>query len=410
MRKRRCIKGIFAILLLLLFLQPGYRTNAATTDEIQSQIDALEKRREELQGQIDELNAKMNENAADIREMVDNKNSIDQQIELLHQQEAILLDEICELSVQIADTQDRLDAAQLNYDSLKERYKERIRTMEEQPAPSYWSVLFEADSFVEYLDHVAMLNEIAQADQNRLQQLKDAKQLVEDTQCELLAQKDAYNAKQTQQIGLLQELESKRETADAILRELVKQGEEFDKLLEASEQTQEDLMQQLAQQENAYKDAQYQEWLQTQKPSQQLGDSEKPEQSEGATWITPLSYYTLSSAFGNRFHPILNTWRMHNGVDMAAATGTEIYAARSGVVITAAYQADGAGNYVQIDHGDGYRSIYMHMTRYIVSPGQYVQAGQVIGYVGNSGLSKGSHLHFGISYQGTYINPMEYIH
>ena len=110
-----------------------------------------------------------------------------------------------------------------------------------------------------------------------------------------------------------------------------------------------------------------------------------------------------------RFHPILGIWRMHNGVDLACAEGTPIYASRGGLVEVAGYQADGAGNYIQLNHGDGFRSIYMHMTHYIVRQGQYVAPGQIIGYVGNTGLSKGAHLHFGISYQGVYVNPMEYI-
>jgi len=106
---------------------------------------------------------------------------------------------------------------------------------------------------------------------------------------------------------------------------------------------------------------------------------------------------------------VLGYERMHNGVDMAAPAGTPIYAAKSGKVTTASYQAGGAGNYVSINHGDGFSSIYMHMTRYIVSKGQYVQAGQVIGYVGSTGISTGNHLHFGISYKGEYVNPMRYI-
>ena len=77
--------------------------------------------------------------------------------------------------------------------------------------------------------------------------------------------------------------------------------------------------------------------------------------------------------------------------------------------MVASYQAGGAGNYVQIDHGDGFKSIYMHMTRYIVEPGQYVAPGKTSGFVGNTGLSKGNHLHFGISYNGTYVNPMAYV-
>ena len=99
---------------------------------------------------------------------------------------------------------------------------------------------------------------------------------------------------------------------------------------------------------------------------------------------------------------------MHNGVDMAAPAGTPVYAAKSGKV-TAAGWGSQAGNYVSINHGDGFASIYMHMTHYIVSVGTYVSAGQVIGYVGSTGLSTGNHLHFGISYNGTYVNPMNYV-
>ena len=110
-----------------------------------------------------------------------------------------------------------------------------------------------------------------------------------------------------------------------------------------------------------------------------------------------------------RKHPVLGYERMHNGVDMAAPQGTPIYAAKSGKVTTTSYQAGGAGYYVSINHGDGFASIYMHMTNYIVKPGQHVSTGQVIGYVGSTGGSTGPHLHFGISYKGTYVNPMSYI-
>ena len=110
-----------------------------------------------------------------------------------------------------------------------------------------------------------------------------------------------------------------------------------------------------------------------------------------------------------RIHPISGKEKFHEGVDMAAPQGTPIYAAKSGKVTRTAFQAGGAGYYVSINHGDGFSSIYMHMTHYIVSTGQYVNAGQVIGYVGSTGGSTGPHLHFGIAYKGTYVNPMKYI-
>ena len=100
--------------------------------------------------------------------------------------------------------------------------------------------------------------------------------------------------------------------------------------------------------------------------------------------------------------------RFHNGVDLAVAQGTPVYATKSGTVTTATFSS-GYGYYVTINHGDGFSSLYGHMTRYVVSAGQTVTQGQVIGYVGTTGLSTGNHLHFTIFYNGSTVNPMGYI-
>ena len=122
----------------------------------------------------------------------------------------------------------------------------------------------------------------------------------------------------------------------------------------------------------------------------------------------PIEYEAFTSPFGYRIHPISGTKKFHYGVDLAAPTGRPIYATRAGTVSIATYDGS-AGNYVQINHGDGYKSIYMHMTHYIVKRGQHVTQGQVIGYCGSTGGSTGPHLHFGISYRGSYVNPANYI-
>ena len=162
-------------------------------------------------------------------------------------------------------------------------------------------------------------------------------------------------------------------------------------------------MQEIAAKEAALKEAKHDEYL---KKLALQGDNPP----SNATWITPVSGYKLTSPFGMRKHPVLGVVRMHNGVDMACAQGTPIYATRAGKVTRTAYQAGGAGNYVSINHLDGFSSVYMHMTHYVVSAGQTVSQGQLIGYVGNTGLSTGPHLHFGISYAGTYVNPLAYIY
>jgi murein DD-endopeptidase MepM/ murein hydrolase activator NlpD len=116
----------------------------------------------------------------------------------------------------------------------------------------------------------------------------------------------------------------------------------------------------------------------------------------------------VSSPFGYRVHPVTGEYKMHKGVDLVASKGTPIYATRSGYVTIATYHST-AGNYVTLNHQDGYTSVYMHMTHDVVSVGEYVKAGQLIGYVGSTGRSTGPHLHFGIAYQGEYVNPMNYI-
>ena len=100
---------------------------------------------------------------------------------------------------------------------------------------------------------------------------------------------------------------------------------------------------------------------------------------------------------------------MHNGVDFAAGCPTPIYATRAGIV-TISQWSDSAGWYVMIDHMDGYKSVYMHMCkRPNVKVGDIVAAGETIGCVGTTGTSTGNHLHFGISYNGVYVNPMDYV-
>lgn len=417
---------VCAVLLLSLALGFGMRirVGAATSGELQEQIDALKQQQSEIDSQIQELEGSLSENKQQIAGIVDRKDGIDRQIALLLTQIENTNSQISTYTALIADTQEELDAAEENVSRLQKKYVERVRVMEEEGELNYWSILFHANSFSDFLDRINMIREIAAADRRRLQELKDARDQVHQLQSQLQSHKDALEQTRLDQQDQQHQLEEKRVEADGLLLELLSKGDEFQLLLEQSEMEQEQLMQELAQAEQAYDEALYQEWLaattvpETTPPTESTKPAQPPQQqdppvsntgSEDTQWMTPVPWYVLTSPFGTRFHPILNIWRMHNGVDLACNAGTPIYASRSGVVSAASYQENGAGNYVQLDHGDGYRSIYMHMTHYIVSYGEYVSKGQIIGYVGSTGLSDGNHLHFGISYNGVYENPMKYI-
>ena len=417
MKKQRIsiLAGLLAavmILSLLLTLLPA-SVSAASSSEIRNQLNDLKDQKKELAEQIAQVKGQYQASENEIEDMVNRKNSIDQQIALLHAQIDNINQQIAAYALLIADKQDELDEAQFRLDELNEKNKERIRAMEEDGNISYWSIIFEASSFSDLLDRLSMIEEIAASDQKRLKELSEAADLVASAQAELKSEKDELSETRQELDATQAELDDKRAEADALLTELVARGEEFQAMLDASEALQEELMEQIAQKEKDLKAAEYQEWLATYVPPTTKPTGSDTTPSDGAPsssgWISPLKSYKLTSPFGMRKHPILGYERMHNGVDMAAPAGTPIYAAKSGKVTAASFQSGGAGNYVSINHGDGFSSIYMHMTRYIVSVGDYVSAGQVIGYVGSTGLSNGNHLHFGISYNGTYVNPMKYI-
>lgn len=133
-----------------------------------------------------------------------------------------------------------------------------------------------------------------------------------------------------------------------------------------------------------------------------------PPSSDNSDWVCPVSYDFISSPWGWRTHPIFEDWRFHDGIDLSAQMYTPIVAARSGTVSGASYN-DSAGNYVLLDHGDGFTSNYYHMTYSVVSPGQEVSAGEIIGYVGSTGDSTGPHLHFEIRIDGESVDPSNYI-
>lgn len=113
----------------------------------------------------------------------------------------------------------------------------------------------------------------------------------------------------------------------------------------------------------------------------------------------------ITSYFGNRYHPILHFTRFHAGLDIGAGWGSPIVAAGDGQVVAAGW-AGGYGREVRIAHSGGLVSLYGHMSQIVATPGSYVRQGQVIGYVGSSGLSTGPHVHFEVRMGGTPVNPL----
>ena len=381
---------------------------AASSSEIQEEIDELKGQQKDIQARLRELEKARKQNANEIADIVAEKAVLDQQISLLHEQLTNVEQQIQALKQMIAEKQDQVDHAVARYEKLNDDAVERIRIMEENGGVSYWSILFRANSFTDFLDRINIINEIAESDRNRVEQLRVAAREVEAAKEELESQQAALSETQAQLEADQATLAIKRGESDKLLIQLKEKGEEFDALIDVGEEEQNALMEQIAKKKDEFdaaKKREYEAWLAAQpKPKPPVNNTTSVPVTHPSGWVCPVNNYYISSVFGNRLHPVYGYWRMHNGIDMACAQGTPIYASRGGLVEVSVYSSS-AGNYVQINHGDGYRSVYMHMTHYIVYAGQYVQAGQVIGYVGSTGASTGPHLHWGVSYNGVYFNP-----
>lgn len=378
-----------------------------SSSELKKQLEALKADKKKIDKEINKLEDQLSDNKSDMKAIVNRKDTIDQEIFMLYEQIQNMNDQIVTYGNLIADKQEELDAAQARLAELNEKHKERIRAMEEDGGLTYWSVLFKANSFADLLDRMNMIEEIAAADGRRLKQISDAAQEVADTKATLEEEVKGLEANKVELAESQVKLEAKREEADKLLAELVATGAEYQALLDEAEKEAGKLAADIKDTNNDYKDAlTYEEWLATSKPGSSSSTSGAP--ASDGKWVLPCKYVKFTSPFGWRIHPVDKVRKFHQGVDLAAAKGTTIVASRSGTVVEATYNKS-AGYYVKVDHGDGFASVYMHMTHYIVKVGDKVTAGQKLGEMGSTGKSTGPHLHFGILYKGQYVNPAKYI-
>ena len=411
------LAGVMAAVLLLTLLMSILPTfaGAASSGEIRKQIIALQQERKEVQNQIADVKKQYKENENEIADLIAKKNVIDQEIQLLNTQIININEQISAYNLLIADKQDELDTAEDRLETLNQENKERIRTMEEEGEVSYWEVVFKANSFSDLLDRLNMVEEIAASDKRRLQELSDAANKVEEAQAELEAEKVELEDTKKDLDDTQAEMNEKNKESEALLQELLQKADDLQALEEECKEQENAFLKQIAAMEvqfNAAKQREWEAWKATSVPATTAGGGSNGSggSSGGSSggWRVPCSYTSITSPFGNRVSPTSGASTYHQGVDLDTGTGDRVYASRAGVVTVAGW-GNAAGNYVQINHQDGFSSIYMHLSSFCVSAGQIVSAGELIGLTGATGITTGDHLHFGISYNGVYVNPCNYV-
>ena len=293
--------------------------------------------------------------------------------------------------------------------------------MEEKGSVSYWAILFKSRSFADLLDNINMISEIAVSDQLMMKKLEAIAEEISQARIELEDEKQTLVQTQQELEEKEQTLSDQRAESDELIQELLSDKAEMDASQAYYEQLEEELVAKIAQQENEYDRAVAAEKAAAAAAAAKAAAAESSgggsydydddggyAGSAGGGWYNPLSSIYVTCAYGYRIHPTQGYYSFHTGVDLGADYGTPIYAARGGVVTEAAYSSV-YGYYVVINHGDGYSTLYGHMTNYCVSEGQGVAGGQTIGYVGSTGWSTGPHLHYTVYSNGSTVNPMAFI-
>ena len=390
--KRRVLSIISFFMISILMTAVVYlnpvRINATTVEELQQSIADLESDQAAIEAEIKKLkDDKADKNAIKvaIQKKADN---LQNQINACNKKIDAYDSEITELEREISEKNKELD-------NTKYIFQQRLRAicMSGGTSASSLTLLLNADSLSDMLAKAELTKNISAYDNSLMEKIVSDVSAINDKQQKLssliaeqnelkqslVAKKNEYNSQISDLNGDISAINSDQSTLEAQAKRLEAAIAEYETEIRSKTDVGSD----------RYTDGQF---------------------------LWPMAnYYYISSPYGYRVNPVSGKYKLHAGIDIAGSgiNGKPILASADGVVSVAKYNDGGYGYYVMINHGTGsdgnlYSTLYGHMTRYIVSVGQNVTKGQVIGYVGSTGASTGPHLHFEIRINGVPTNPLKF--
>ena len=389
---RRAAVLLLALVMFLPLTGPGMvlETSAVT----QAEIDALKGSAGKLAEQKKDIQAQLKAVQADKSSALKKKELLEDQIDLIRQEIANINEQIAMYDQLIAEKTVELEQAEADEKAQFDLFCRRMRHMEEQGETSYWSILFTSGDFSELLDNYMMIEEIIQYDNQVIDSLVALQEKVANDRTVLEGAQAEQEEAKAQQMAAQDELKAQEDEVDKLIAEISAQEDLLEEMEEELNKAARALDAQIKAKEREY--------------AAQVANV--PSES-GYLWPLPGGYNTISSLAGGRIHPVTGKPGNHAGIDIPAPSGTNIYAAKSGVVIHAAKGTGSSwsyGNYVIVSHSDGTSTLYAHMSRIGCKEGQTVKQGDVVGYVGTTGRSTGNHLHFEVRSGSTRKDPVNY--
>lgn len=393
--KKRLVSIVCIVLVLIFVASLMFGVIGSAMAVSQSDINALKSQQSAIQKQKEALSSQISDLQSQQDSAIAQKEALDEQNELARQEIELINEQIDLYNKLIEEKAKELEKAKEVEAEQKEALRVRMRAMEESGSLTYFSILFEANSFSELLSRMDFISTVMKYDKDLENAYIAARENVEIVKAEYEATLVEQEDKKVELEEKKAELEKQIVEAEAVIASLEKDIEKYKTEYAANESQESAIRSQI--------DAAVAALEKQQKEAAAQGGTVVKGTGQ-FTWPVP-SCTSIGSGFGYRVHPIFGDLRFHSGVDIPAAAGATIIAADSGTVVTAVYSSS-YGNYVVISHGSGTTTLYAHMSSMAVSAGQTVTKGQTIGYVGSTGWSTGAHCHFEIKIGGTLVDPM----
>ena len=388
--RRVLFGGLAAVLALLLLLPMVTMILGGAGAVTQSEIDALKAEQAASQARQDELEEQLADVEADQAEAQQRRQLLQAQLDAINNEIENIDKQIAYYDQEIAQKETEQAEAEANEQAQYELFCQRVRAMEEEGTVSYWSILFNSESFSELLDRLADIDAVMDYDNQVMDELIAIREEIIALRTQLETSRAEEQAARDQQAAKQAEQQAKVAEAQKLLDQINADVAEVNRQLDAESEAAAEIQAEIAQKQKQLEEQRRQNNITI--------DSE-------TSYLWPLpGYYRLSSLFGYRIHPITGEAHSHTGIDIPAPGNTPILACKSGQVVTSAYHYS-YGNYVVIDHGNGNSTLYAHMSSRAVSEGDMVTQGQTIGYVGTTGSSTGNHLHLEVRDNYTRVDP-----
>lgn len=393
---KKSVLLITILCIIVLMYSTCFSVFAVTQDDVnnvQSKINETESERQKVEANLSSVMKEIQELEGDIAEVEFNLEQLQYNLKSLNKE--------------ITTLQSDLEKATKDYEERLETARIRTVVQYEYGNVTFLDVLLNSTSLSNFLSNYYMVEQMLDVDEDFLKEIDEEKERIENSKIELEKKKkqveDEKQQVEKQKVALTNKKNEKDKKVSSLTAEeaaLQKQKEEY----------------------YAEKSKMEQELLEIARRNSASSSGTTTTYTGGTLQFPCASFIRVSSWFGGRSSPLVGGSSYHKGLDLAAPIGASIYAAEGGTVIatfkgcTHNYGKSrscgcggGFGNYIMISHGNGLVTVYAHCTSVNVSVGETVSRGQVIGTVGTTGSSTGSHLHFGVMLNGSYVNPAPYI-